>query len=50
MTKDPVCGMTLNEKASAFASSYKGLDYYFCSEKCKAAFDKVHWFRKALTV
>jgi signal transduction histidine kinase len=37
---DPVCGMTVNEKVSAFTSSYKGVSYYFCSEKCKVDFDK----------
>jgi signal transduction histidine kinase len=37
---DPVCGMTVKEKVSAFTSSYKGVSYYFCSEKCKVDFDK----------
>ena len=39
-TTDPVCGMTIKEKTAVFTSSYKGLGYFFCSDKCKAAFDK----------
>jgi signal transduction histidine kinase len=38
--KDPVCGMTVKEKDRAFTSSYKGVSYYFCSEKCKVDFDQ----------
>jgi YHS domain-containing protein len=40
MTKDPVCGMQINEKDAAEKSEYKGKVYYFCSPGCKAAFDK----------
>ncbi|MEN8263918.1 MAG: YHS domain-containing protein [Nitrospirota bacterium] len=39
-TKDPVCGMTVKVKDSIFTSSYKGVSYYFCAEKCKSDFDK----------
>ena len=38
--KDPVCGMIINEKDSNFTSSFKGVAYYFCSEKCKVDFDE----------
>jgi signal transduction histidine kinase len=38
--KDPVCGMTVRKKDSNFTSSYKGVRYYFCSEKCKVDFDE----------
>ncbi|MDE1828162.1 MAG: YHS domain-containing protein [Candidatus Micrarchaeota archaeon] len=37
--RDLVCGMEVSE-SSKFASSYKGRKYYFCSGKCKEAFDK----------
>jgi Cu+-exporting ATPase len=40
MAKDPVCGMTVDEKKAAGTSEYKGQTYYFCSSGCKAAFDK----------
>ncbi len=38
--KDPVCGMTIKDKDSIFISSFKGVTYYFCSEKCKTDFDE----------
>jgi signal transduction histidine kinase len=38
--KDPVCGMTVKVKDSISTSSYKGVSYYFCAEKCKRDFDK----------
>lgn len=40
MTKDPVCGMDVNEETAASQSEYKGKTYYFCSPGCKTAFDK----------
>jgi len=40
MAKDSVCGMNVNEKTARFKSEYKGKTYYFCSQACKAAFDK----------
>jgi Cu+-exporting ATPase len=39
MAKDPVCGMTVDEKAS-LRSMYEGKNYVFCSAACKAKFDK----------
>ncbi len=43
LVKDPVCGMDVAvgkaEKAGKW-SIYKEQKYYFCSEECKAAFDK----------
>ena len=38
VTKDPVCGMDVDEKTTAGTSVYKGKKYYFCSAGCKAAF------------
>jgi YHS domain-containing protein len=40
MAKDPVCGMTVDEQSAAGTSEYQGQTYYFCSNGCKAAFDK----------
>ena len=40
MTKDPVCGMDVDEKKAAAISEYGGKTYYFCAKGCKAAFDK----------
>jgi P-type Cu+ transporter len=31
MAKDPVCGMTVDEKEAAGMVSYQGQTYYFCS-------------------
>jgi Cu+-exporting ATPase len=38
--KDPVCGMTIEDKDAAALSAYKGTTYYFCSKPCKEDFDK----------
>ncbi|HDZ62878.1 MAG TPA: YHS domain-containing protein [Nitrospirae bacterium] len=38
--KDPVCGMTVKVKDGSVTSSHKGVNYYFCSEKCKVEFDE----------
>jgi len=40
MTKDPVCGMQVDERSAAARSEYEGRTYHFCSSACKAAFDK----------
>jgi YHS domain-containing protein len=40
MTKDPVCGMNVDEKKAAGTAVYKGKTYYFCSAKCKETFEK----------
>jgi len=40
MAKDPVCGMTVDEEKAAAKSEYMGKTYYFCSQGCKAAFEK----------
>ncbi len=40
MAKDPVCGMTVDEKKAAGTASHKGTTYYFCSAGCKAKFEK----------
>ncbi|HEV2356490.1 MAG TPA: YHS domain-containing protein, partial [bacterium] len=38
--KDPVCGMSVDERKASATSEYRGQTYYFCSKGCKAAFDK----------
>jgi YHS domain-containing protein len=40
MVKDPVCGMTVDEKTANFKSEYMGKTYYFCNQSCKAVFEK----------
>ncbi|MBU0702428.1 MAG: YHS domain-containing protein [Chloroflexi bacterium] len=40
MTKDPVCGMTVEPETAADKAEYKGQTYYFCCPGCKAAFEK----------
>ncbi len=39
-SKDPVCGMMVDETRSAGTSVYQGKTYYFCGPGCKTAFDK----------
>ena len=40
MTKDPVCGMDINENQAKAKTDYKGQTYYFCSDGCKQKFEK----------
>jgi Cu+-exporting ATPase len=40
MTKDPVCGMQVDENNSEFQSQYDGKQYSFCSEDCKNKFEQ----------
>ncbi len=40
MVKDPVCGMTIDEKTAAATSEYKGQTIYFCAPGCKKKFDQ----------
>ena len=39
MTKDPVCGMLVDEASSRLKSEYMGKTYTFCSPGCKKSFD-----------
>lgn len=53
-TKDPVCGMQVNEKTTEYKAEFQGKTYYFCSSTCETAFKnvartselRVIWFRK----
>ena len=40
MAKDPICGMTVDEKTAKLKSEHMGKTYYFCSQMCKTTFDK----------
>jgi len=40
MAKDPVCGMTVEEKTAPASYVYNGTTYYFCHASCKAKFEK----------
>ena len=40
MTKDPVCGMQVDEKNSQFKTQYGGQQYNFCSADCKKKFEQ----------
>jgi YHS domain-containing protein len=40
MTKDPVCGMNVEEGKAAATVQQGGKTYYFCSTGCKLAFEK----------
>jgi Cu+-exporting ATPase len=37
--KDPVCGMDVSPSTAKDFSIYEGIQFYFCSKKCKAKFD-----------
>lgn len=39
MSKDPVCGMTVDDEAP-LQSTHAGQTHVFCSPGCKAKFDK----------
>lgn len=39
MEKDPVCGMIVDEKASAATVEYRGKTYHFCSKHCAEKFN-----------
>ena len=40
MTKDPVCGMKVDEKNSQYQTQYGGKNYNFCSRECKTTFEQ----------
>ena len=37
---DPVCGMKVDPKRTAFKAEYQGREYYFCAETCRRKFLK----------
>jgi Cu+-exporting ATPase len=40
MTKDPVCGMTIEEDKAAGTYNYDSKTYYFCAVSCRELFGK----------
>lgn len=38
MTKDPACGMEIDEKQATTRTEFRGKTYFFCSVKCKIEF------------
>jgi len=40
MSKDPVCGMEVDERSAAATAQYQGKTYYFCAAGCKTEFEK----------
>lgn len=40
VARDPVCGMTVDERKAKLRSEHEGRTFYFCSASCKASFDK----------
>ena len=40
MTKDPVCGMQVDENKAPATSMYQGKKYLFCGQDCKNKFDQ----------
>ncbi|MBI2316877.1 MAG: YHS domain-containing protein [Betaproteobacteria bacterium] len=40
MAKDPICGMSVDEKTAQHKSEHEGQTYYFCSPGCKRSFDR----------
>ena len=40
MSKDPVCGMQVEEKTATNKSVHQGKTFYFCSASCKTKFDQ----------
>jgi YHS domain-containing protein len=39
MARDPVCGMTVDEKMAKLKSDFQGKTYYFCSSGCYGSFN-----------
>jgi len=40
MTKDPVCGMSVDEKKTPAMTQHNGKTYHFCSPGCRDTFTK----------
>lgn len=49
MAKDPICGMTVNEK-NALRATKDGKGYYFCSQHCKEKFLQQNISLKSVSV
>jgi len=40
MMKDPVCGMSVDEKKTPLTAQHEGTTYYLCSPGCRDVFTK----------
>lgn len=40
MARDPVCGMQVSEASAPAKTEYQGKTYFFCSQACKAVFER----------
>ena len=40
MRVDPVCGMQVDEGEAKYVLAHDGQTYYFCSEGCRAEFER----------
>lgn len=40
MTKDPVCGMQIQENRAAAKATHQGKIYYFCAPACRETFTR----------
>ncbi len=40
MTRDPVCGMQVDESKGSLTAVHKGKAFYFCGPSCKEKFIK----------
>lgn len=40
MTKDPVCGMNVDENNAKAQTEFNGKTYSFCSDECRKQFEK----------
>ena len=40
MTRDPVCGMQVDEKSAAARVEHDGITYLFCCEGCRQRFEE----------
>ncbi len=49
MAKDPVCGMEVLEKGANFMVHLDHETFYFCSEKCKEAYELDTGLKKPAT-
>ncbi|MGA9511512.1 MAG: YHS domain-containing protein [Candidatus Sulfotelmatobacter sp.] len=39
MTKDPVCGLKVDDGKSEFQTQFAGRKYFFCSDECRKEFE-----------
>ena len=39
MTKDPVCGIKVDDSRAEFQTQFAGKKYFFCSDECRKEFE-----------